>query len=137
MDAPSVTRGTDLGDAKGAIRVGQPARGIVLLSMRGHAPGSVMPRVIELVESFGGARRPTLYFYDLWDMDTYDSSVRVELTDFHLRHRALLTGLHACARSRLVRMGVSVANVALRTIEQHAEREGFEAALARAIERAG
>jgi hypothetical protein len=136
MEPTSTARGTELEGARGSIRVAQPARGVVTLTMRGHAPASVMPRVIELLDSFGAARRPTVFFYDLWDMDTYESGVRVELTDYHLRHRPMLTALHTCTRSRIVRMGVSVANVALRIIEQHEDRAAFELALARAVERA-
>ena len=136
MDSTSTSRGAELGDARGSIRVAQPARDVVTITMRGHAPASVMPRAIELLDSFGAARRPTVFFYDLWDMDTYESGVRVDLTNYHLRHRSLLTALHTCTRSRIVRMGVAVANVALRIIEQHEDRAAFERVLRRAIERA-
>jgi len=49
--------------------------------------------------------------------------------DWHLAHRDTLKALHAVARSRIVRMGVTVANLALGKITSHDNRSTFEAAL--------
>lgn len=132
MDRRSSTgTGAEYGDPRGTITVSSPARGVIVLRMSGHAPGEVLSSVTEALDRFGGSSAATDYFYDVWDMETYDSRVRVDLTAYHLKHRRLLRSLHTCARSRVVKMGVSVANIALRVIEQHDDRAAFDAALER------
>jgi hypothetical protein len=132
MKGRHVEGGQEFRDARGAIVVTAPARSVILLTMSGHASAELMPGALSMLEELGGAREPTDYFYDLWSMATYDSAVRVDFTAFHLRHRPLLRSLHACSQSRVVRMGVSVANIALRVIQHHHARPGFDTALDRA-----
>jgi hypothetical protein len=69
-------------------------------------------------------------FYDFWEMPTYDSEMRTEWTRWLATHRASLDSLHVLARSKLVLMGVSVANLALGGIVRtHSTREPFDAQL--------
>jgi hypothetical protein len=58
-------------------------------------------------------RSRMMLFFDFWTMPTYDSEMRTEWTSWLVSHRARLDGLHVVARSKLVSMGVSVANLAL------------------------
>ena len=68
-------------------------------------------------------------FHNWFAMDNYDSVCRVELTGWVLGHRAQ-TGLHIGLRSRMVAMGVAVANLALGSLIQvHNEPRALEEAL--------
>jgi hypothetical protein len=134
---PSEARGVEIGDERGGVRVWQPARGVIAASLRGHVSAAAMPPMIERLDAFGAARRVTHHFFDLWDMEGYDSAVRVDLTQYFVKHRAFIGALHTCTRSRIVRMGVTVANVALGIVTQHEDRAAFEAALVRAVGQVG
>jgi hypothetical protein len=72
-------------------------------------------------------------FHDWLDMTGYDSASRIDLTSWVLKNRAksrLCIGL----RSKLVAMGVSVANLALgNMIETFSSSAQLEAALAEAL----
>jgi hypothetical protein len=59
------------------------------------------------------ARGRVRIFFDFWDMPTYDSEMRIQWTNWLAKHRARLDEIHIVARSKLVAMGVSVANLAL------------------------
>jgi len=56
---------------------------------------------------------PFAGFHDWTEMESYDSETRRLLTDWSLAHRAQFIEVHLAVRSRLVRMGVTVANLAL------------------------
>jgi len=57
-------------------------------------------------------------FHDWLEMESYDSETRKLLTDWSLAHRAQMIEVHLAVRSRLVRMGVTVANLALGNLMQ-------------------
>jgi hypothetical protein len=80
---------------------------------------------------------PIYIFNDWWEMKSYDTKARMELTAWAQRIRPRLLGVHLLVRSKLVAMGVSVANIALGSfLLAHAERPDFEAALKRAMSEA-
>ncbi|HKP60951.1 MAG TPA: hypothetical protein VJV78_29680 [Polyangiales bacterium] len=76
----------------------------------------------------------TIYgFHDWLDMASYDSMCRVDLTAWVLRHRKQ-TVAHIAATSRLVAMGVSVANLTLGNLfHVHDSQDGLEHALAETL----
>lgn len=75
-------------------------------------------------------------FHDWLDMTGYDSICRKELTSWSVSHLDAYTDVHVALRSKLVGMGVQVANIALRGIMHvHHSRASLEAALGRAIGR--
>jgi hypothetical protein len=118
----------------GRLALTNPAPGVVLLRMSGNVTAELVPRQLVLLDGFRDAARvPTDYYYDLWDLQAYASALRVDLTNWHLKNRSLLHALHTVTQSRLVKMGVTVANVALGVIKQHEDMRSFEAALAQAI----
>jgi hypothetical protein len=137
MDRCVLKDGEELSTPKGSVALTTPAPGVIVFKMRGHVTAEIVPPLLVLLEKFGAAAGPTQFFYDLWDMHGYDSALRVQLTNFHLRNRGHLRSLHACSQSRLVKMGVAVANVVLGIIVQHDMRSSFEAALRRAVQTAG
>jgi hypothetical protein len=69
-------------------------------------------------------------FWDLGDLESYESGVRTESTRVLLAEWKNVLSIRVFARSQLVRMGVAVANLALRNrVESFADRAPFEAAL--------
>ena len=69
-------------------------------------------------------------FHNWFDMTNYDSACRVELTAWVLRHREQ-SALHIGVASRMVAMGVTVANLALGNLMHvHADMKSLEAAVA-------
>jgi hypothetical protein len=69
-------------------------------------------------------------FWDLGDLESYESGVRVESTRVLLDNWKNVLSIRVYARSQIVRMGVAVANLALRNrIENITERPAFEAAI--------
>ena len=76
------------------------------------------------------ARGGTVYgFHDWLQMSNYESHCRVELTNWVLSHRAQSV-LHIAVASRIVAMGVAVANMMLGSlIHIHANEREIERAL--------
>ena len=71
-------------------------------------------------------------FWDLEQLVNYHSDVRVFSTRVLLAHRAKLASVHTLSTSRIVGMGVSVANLALGgIIQMHKTRDSFDQALSR------
>jgi hypothetical protein len=103
---------------------------IVVLRMHGHVSEDLVPGQLALLNRVRTGA-PMDFFYDLWELTSYDSPLRVELTNWHLRDRRNLRSLHTVTQSKIVKMGVTVANVALGVITQHKDRRSFEAALER------
>jgi hypothetical protein len=117
------------GSSDNAIIVSSPEAGVVLLVMKGHARAEALPEALAELARFVKSEPGFDYFYDLWNLRVYDSPVRVELTDFH--RRVGLRSLHTLTRSRVVAMGVAVANLALgNRITVHSSRESFDQRLA-------
>ena len=69
-------------------------------------------------------------FWDLGKLSKYHSEVRICATRLLLAQRHKVLSLHTFTRSKLVSMGVAVANLALGGIVQiHPDKESYEAAL--------
>ncbi|MET0591777.1 MAG: hypothetical protein ABW133_03700 [Polyangiaceae bacterium] len=69
-------------------------------------------------------------FFAMGKMDNYDSALRTKLTSHFAGRRSDIASFHVFAKSRLVTMGVSVANLALgRLITVHANHSSFVKAL--------
>jgi len=77
-------------------------------------------RVIEVaLESVFRSSQGVHTFWDLRDLVSYHSDVRVCSTNVMVAHRKLLRSVHALTTSKIVAMGVSVANLALGGIVTH------------------
>jgi hypothetical protein len=97
--------------------------------MRGRAKTEqAKPTLAQLSHSLGLRAQHT--FWDLGELENYESGVRVESTRVLLEHWKNVLSIRVFARSQLVRMGVSVANLALRNrVESFSDRATFEAAI--------
>jgi len=77
--------------------------------------------------------RPVVF--DDWECVTgYDSALRVKLTEWHKAHEDRMERTHILVGSRLLAMGVSVANLVMGgRLDVYASRREFEAQLARRV----
>ena len=131
--------GTSLGQwaaPQGLAALYRAAPKVLVISMRGvveGAPGATLASALRdaLAQDEGGAT-----FWDLELMTSYATDVRTVCTRTLLDFRDRVT-ICAFAKSALVRMGVSVANIALGgRVEAVKTREEFEAKLRDAVREA-
>ena len=106
----------------------------MLTQLSGYGEGRFADPIIAALDEALTGRGPVLFFLELSTMENYDSTLRTRLTAHISQNRPRITGVHVLARSRLVAMGVAVANLALGgMITNHENLAAFQAALDRAI----
>lgn len=108
-------------------------RGVLEVVLRGHGHEELAAIVIRRKEAVLSDAGELAVFFDLGDMPGYDSGLRVALTRWLQSHLRSVK-IHVVVRSKIVAMGVSVANLALGGIIQtYTQRVGaFERELERA-----
>jgi len=98
--------------SRGTMALTWTESGSMLVVVGTHGDRLLAPLMTRRADAIIARSKITLFF-DFWTMPTYDSEMRTEWTSWLVSHRARLEGLHVVARSKLVAMGVSVANLAL------------------------
>jgi hypothetical protein len=113
-----------------SMRLDWSRAGIVELTLSGHGYAEfVAPSLRRWNETLLTCERLTL-LVDFWDMPGNESQLRLGMTDWVLEHRTRLEPIHLLTRSPLVRMGVTVANIALGGLIQiHGMRATYDSAL--------
>lgn len=91
--------------------------GALLVVVGVHGDRAFAPLMTERADSLF-VRDKMKIFFDFWHMPNYDSELRTEWTRWLLSQRPRLDGIQIVARSKIVAMGVLVANVALGGIIQ-------------------
>jgi hypothetical protein len=122
-------RGTACQTARGGIGVWVPHASLLVVALRGHGEAAFAAPIVDAYEQLakGG---PVHLFFDAEDLTNYDSPLRTELTARFFPDRARLASFEVLVRSRLVAMGVSVANLALGgVVKMSADRAHFKARL--------
>ena len=118
---------------RGSIAYWELSRTVYLTEVRGFMTRDMAELIVERADPLyrGGS---TVYgFHNWFDMENYESACRVELTGWVLRHRTQ-TSLHIGLTSRLVAMGVAVANLALGSlIHVHDQPRSLEDAVHAAL----
>lgn len=100
-----------------------------MTEVRGFMTRDMAQLIIDCAEPLYARPGRVHGFHNWLAMDNYESVCRVELTAWVLSHREQST-LHIGLRSRMVAMGVAVANLALGSLIQvHNEPKQLEAAL--------
>lgn len=114
--------------ARGSFAFWQLRPNVYLTEVSGYMTPDMSRTIIECAEPLYAQGK--LYGFHNWlDMSNYDSACRVELTAWVLRHRRASV-LHIALLSRMVAMGVTVANLALgNLIHIHNDSAGLEASL--------
>jgi hypothetical protein len=97
---------------KGTLALRWNESGALHIALNGHGDRRLAPVVLRRKNAIVACDKIRL-FYDFSLMPTYDSEMRTEWTSWLVHHRARVQEIHIVARSKLVAMGVSVANLAL------------------------
>lgn len=98
--------------ARGTMTLNWTESGTMLIVVGTHGDRALAPLMTRRADLIV-ARSRIRMFFDFWTMPTYDSEMRTEWTNWLVSHRERLDAIHVVARSKLVAMGVSVANLAL------------------------
>lgn len=118
-----------LDTGRGAICYWQLAPHVYMTEVRGLMTQPMSQLIMKQAEPLYAMGGKVHGFHNWYAMDNYDSVCRVELTSWVLSHRAQ-SSLHIGLRSRMVAMGVAVANLALGSlIHVHNEPRAMEGAL--------
>ncbi len=106
-------------------------RGVLEVSIRVHGHEEFGPIAVRRKEAILAEAGKIAVFYDFSEMPGYDSGLRVVWTQWLQAHLRSVAKIHIVVKSKMVAMGVSVANLALGGIIQtHAKRAGsYERAL--------
>ncbi|MGC4087217.1 MAG: hypothetical protein QM756_04795 [Polyangiaceae bacterium] len=108
----TATRLEEHQEARGQLRIWrQPTTLIYSTRVNGHLSVTLARKIIEYVDPLFSEGR-VLGFHDWFEMTSYDSASRNELTSWSLR-RSALAQINIGTRSTLVSMGVTVAALAL------------------------
>jgi flavin-binding protein dodecin len=119
---------------QGAFSLFSPAPRVLVVKLTGVTDQSAAPAIEKALDSAFAADDRLQVFWDLGEHVNYHSDVRVYCTRVLLKHRPHFAALHAYSRSRIVSMGVAVANLAIGGIAQiHTSQEHFDAALSAAV----
>ena len=102
---------------------------LLVLRFSDHGEGEFATPIIAAFDGIAGRGEKAEMFFEMGGMFNYDSALRTRLTVHFVRHRPKIASLHVFTRSRIVSMGVSVANLALGLITVHANLASFGGAL--------
>ncbi|APR79110.1 Hypothetical protein A7982_04457 [Minicystis rosea] len=117
-------------DARGTAIFSEPAPGVLLVRIVGHVTLDAANAAIALRRK-ALRTTPILHLFDdAWEAIGYDSDVRLRLTTWAKENSDRIGSHHLLIRSKILAMGVSVANMALKNrITAHTAEESFAAAL--------
>jgi hypothetical protein len=128
--------GRGLGNDRGSIGVWMRPP-ILLAQMVGYGDGHFADPIIDAFDEALLGKQPVQIFFEMGGMPNYDSALRTRLTTHFGTHRARVASLHVFTHSRLVAMGVAVANLALGgIITSHETLAAFQSALDRELGKA-
>jgi hypothetical protein len=95
------------------LRVWNPAPAVFVVNIQGHGDRTLADLILEQFEpAFEQGLRPSIFF-DLEQMPSYHSSLRIKLTSRFSRSLRQIEEIHILNVSKLVAMGVAVANLML------------------------
>ena len=130
--------GTDFAECttpRGALRAWVLAPNVFVTQGEGH----MTDEHCKFIEAYGEERirrysGKLFVFHDWRELTGYDSMTRVRLTAWSVAHRQSYQEVHLAVRSRIIAMGVQVANVAVGGIMRaHSGVATLEVELARAL----
>jgi len=104
-------------------------QGMVEFRAVGHLSRGMAERMSEFSASFLGGTSPRFWFADWTALASYDLDARLGLTAWFDRHHARFAEFHILSASRLINIGISVAQERLGDgLTAHTERAVFESA---------
>jgi hypothetical protein len=115
---------------RGELSVWSPARGIYVTQARVHIDTTLAAKIVAAGDRVVERDGRLTAFHDWEAVESYDTEARLHLTSWGFRIRKQVDKVHILQRSKLLKMGVSVASIALAgMIVSHEEREPFESVL--------
>jgi hypothetical protein len=117
---------------RGTTTIVEKSNTVVLVSSKGHLDSQDGKRMGSLIDELL-VLRPRHLFFDMGELASYHPDVRRDLTQLFLGQKQRVLSLHVLARSKLVRMGVSVARLALDALVGHSDASSFNRALNQAL----
>lgn len=120
------------------LRLWSPGPGIAASRLRGVLDRRIVPHFTEPITKILATGHRFRAFHDWEGLTGYDTEARMRMAAWAVRYLRQIERIHilVSAESALVRMGISVTNVALQgTITTYYERAPFEAAYARTTKR--
>ncbi len=119
---------------RGNLEIRRPAKGVILFVEVGFLDKEFAPIIQEHLEAMlKGGEQPEI-FVDAYDLEGYDSEVRIGATEWLKTNRDKVRKQHMLVRSRLTKMGLSVASMALGgVLEGYADRPSFDRAYRAAV----
>lgn len=123
----------------GGIELSVPAAQVVVIHVWGHLDVAIGDFMLDFMEQrLATTDRCFQAFHDWSEVETYDTMARLRLTAWIAERRDRFEAIHVLSGSRLVSMGIAVANLALdRFINAYNQdqRARYEAALSEALAR--
>ncbi len=113
----------------GTFELRQPSESLALTKVAGHIDEELGRIIAEAHFAMLTKTAGVHTFHDWFEASGYDSGARKTLTNMVLQLRPKLGSVHILVSSRILSMGISVANVVLGGfIRSYSERQKFEAA---------
>jgi hypothetical protein len=97
---------------RGTLSIWLPRPGLLVTQATGHLSLAQIHAIIAAGDQTRG-EGTLLGFHNFFDVQTYDSAARTAMTSWGYRIRGSVERVHFAIGSRLVRMGISVASMAL------------------------
>lgn len=120
----------------GRLRLANPARGVFLSEATGRLGLEAAHAYTVYADEVATQRDGGIGLHDWWEMAGYDPGVRQHVVGWSLRIISEWTQIHVALRSQVVKMGVTLANVALGgKVNIYTDRSKFEAARRAALDR--
>jgi hypothetical protein len=120
--------------AQGAFSLVMPAPRVLVVKLIGITDQSAAPVIEKALDAAFGSDEGLHVFWDLAELVNYHSDVRVYCTRVLVQHRSHFATVHAYSRSKMVSMGVAVANLAIGGIAHvYGSQERFDEALSAVV----
>jgi hypothetical protein len=131
-------KGLTLEAGRGRLALWVVPPGFLIFQLVGHGEKSFVDPIVNGFERALAQGALVQMFVDAELMSTYDTALRTEVTAAFLPKRRRIGSLHIVVRSKIVAMGVSVANLALGGLMTvYKDAGSFQTALSFSITRAG
>ncbi|MDI1478416.1 hypothetical protein [Polyangium sp. y55x31] len=107
---------------------------VVYEHVSGYLEKEIVSKITQPIDKLIGQGAKPIIFNDWWELAGYDSDARLKLTDWIFWIRGKIVGSHILVRSKIVSMGVSIANLALGgMLTVYTDRQEFTLAYHRAL----
>jgi len=120
-------------NSRGSYRVVPIVDDVVWFHFEGWVDADLWRPTEELLDRTIESRGHVLMLGNGIDWTGYEPGYRVACTRWFLRQRASIRGVHLLVRSRILRMGVQVVNLAIPIIDGYSEPEAFMAEASRLV----